>query len=142
MREVPFISQVVYREIALTDYETVLAPDELITSIRLPLPQPHTGSVYCKFLPRTADDYATVGVAASVRLNPSTGLCEDCRIAMGCVAVTPVRAVAAETLLRGQEFSEALESGLGIGGVLVPELAVPGSDDAVSNLVDLYYRLP
>ena len=101
------------RDVALADfftdyYETILEPEELVTEVRVPLPQPHTGSVYCKFLPRSADDYATVGIAATVRLNASTGVCEDCRIAMGCVGVTPLRAVQAEDIVRGQTQSDAL----------------------------------
>jgi carbon-monoxide dehydrogenase medium subunit len=101
------------RDVALADfftdyYETVMQPDELLTEVRVPLPQPHTGSAYCKFLPRSADDYATVGVAATVRVNPATGACEDCRIAMGSVGVTPLRAPAAEDLLRGQQRTDAL----------------------------------
>jgi carbon-monoxide dehydrogenase medium subunit len=101
------------RDVALADfftdyYETVLEPEELVTEVRVPLPQPHTGSVYCKFLPRSADDYATVGVAATVRLNASTGVCEDCRIAMGCVGVTPLRARQAEDIVRGQTQSDTL----------------------------------
>lgn len=89
-------------------YETVLQPEELLTAILVPLPSPHSGSAYLKFLPRSADDYATVGVAASVQLNPSTGACEDCRIAMGCVGVTPLRAPDAEALVRGQQRSDDL----------------------------------
>lgn len=101
------------REVPLADfftdyYETLLGPDELLTDIHIPLPQAHTGSVYLKFLPRSADDYATVGVAATVRVNPSTGTCEDCRIAMGCVGVTPLRAMQAERIVRGQQQSDAL----------------------------------
>lgn len=89
-------------------YETVLEPEEVLTDVHIPLPQPHTGSAYVKFLPRSADDYATVGVAATVRLNPATGACEDCRIAMGCVGVTPLRAHEAERLVRGQDRSDTL----------------------------------
>jgi carbon-monoxide dehydrogenase medium subunit len=118
------------RDVALeqffTDYyETVLQPDELLTEIRVPLPQPRTGSVYIKFLPRTADDYATVSVAASVRVNPSTGACEDCRIAMGCVGVTPLRAQQAEALVRGQQRTEEL---LRAAGAAAQEITDPLSD--------------
>jgi len=91
-------------------YETVRQPDELVTEVVVPALKPHSGSVYLKFLPRTADDYATVGVAATVTLDPASGTCQDCRIAMGCVASTPVRALEAETLVRG-------------GQHLTPELA-------------------
>ena len=118
------------RDVALeqffTDYyETVLQPDELLTEIHVPLPQPHTGSVYVKFLPRTADDYATVSVAASVRLNPVTGACEDCRIAMGCVGVTPLRAHQAEALVRGQPRTDEL---LRAAGAAAQEITDPLSD--------------
>jgi carbon-monoxide dehydrogenase medium subunit len=91
-------------------YETVRQPDELVTEVVVPVPKPHSGSVYLKFLPRTADDYATVGVAAMVTIDPASGTCQDCRIAMGCVASTPVRVPEAETLVRG-------------GHRLTPELA-------------------
>lgn len=101
------------RDVALSDfftdyYETVLEPEDLVTGVHLPLPEPHTGSAYCKFLPRSADDYATVGVAASVRINPDTGVAEDCRIAMGCVGVTPLRAREAEAMVHGQVITEEL----------------------------------
>jgi len=101
------------RQIPLADfftdyYETVLQPEELVTAVHVPIPAPHTGNAYLKFLPRSADDYATVGVAASVQINPSTGACEVCRIAMGCVGVTPLRATAAEALVRGQQQSDDL----------------------------------
>jgi len=101
------------REVPLTDfftdyYETVLRPDELLTAIRVPIPPPHTGSAYVKFLPRTADDYATVGVAATVRLDPATGTCQDCRIALGSVGSTPLRALQAEGVVRGQRLTPAL----------------------------------
>lgn len=89
-------------------YETVLEPEELVTAIHVPVPAPHSASVYLKFLPRSADDYATVGVAATIQLNPSTGACEACRIAMGCVGVTPLRATDAEALIRGQQRGENL----------------------------------
>jgi len=101
------------RDVPLTDfftdyYETVLRPDELLTAIRIPLPQPHTGSAHVKFLPRTADDYATVGVAATIRLDPATGTCQDCRIALGSVGSTPLRALQAEGVVRGQRLTPEL----------------------------------
>jgi aerobic carbon-monoxide dehydrogenase medium subunit len=89
-------------------YETVRQPDELVTEVIVPNPQPKTGTVYLKFLPRTADDYATVGVAATVTLAPGSDVCQECRIALGCVASTPVRAKEAEALVRGQRFTPEL----------------------------------
>jgi aerobic carbon-monoxide dehydrogenase medium subunit len=89
-------------------YETVRQPDELVSEVVVPVPAPHSGSVYLKFLPKTADDYATVGVAASVTVDLRTQTCVDCRIAMGCVASTPVRAPEAEAVVRGERLTQAL----------------------------------
>jgi carbon-monoxide dehydrogenase medium subunit len=100
--------QVAIGEFFTDYYETVRRPDELVTEVVAPLLKPHSGSVYLKFLPRTADDYATVGVAATVTIDPASGACQDCRIAMGCVASTPVRAPQAETLVRGQRLTPEL----------------------------------
>ncbi|MGH8070780.1 MAG: FAD binding domain-containing protein [Candidatus Entotheonellia bacterium] len=102
--------QVAIGEFFTDYYETVCQPDELVTEVIVPVLKPNSGSVYLKFLPRTADDYATVGVAAMVTIDPVSGTCQDCRIAMGCVASTPVRVPEAETLVRG-------------GNRLTPELA-------------------
>ena len=51
-------------------YETALAPGELVTGVIVPLLSPASGATFLKFLPRTADDYATVAVAATVTLEP------------------------------------------------------------------------
>jgi carbon-monoxide dehydrogenase medium subunit len=135
------------RDVALeqffTDYyETVLAPGELVTEVRIPLPKPHTGSVYLKFLPRTADDYATVGVAASVQVDPATGACTDCRIAMGCVGLTPLRARQAEDVVRGQTMTEALlrEAGAAAQQVTDPLSDVRGSASYKRSMAEVYVR--
>ena len=50
-------------------YETVLNPDEIITEVMVPKLAANTGAAYIKFLPRTADDYATVSAAAVLTLD-------------------------------------------------------------------------
>ena len=86
-------------------YETDVRPGEMLTAIRVPVPGEDTSAAYLKFLPRTADDYATVSVAAVVSRN-ADNTCRDARIVLGAVGVTPVRAHAAEDVLRGQELTE------------------------------------
>jgi carbon-monoxide dehydrogenase medium subunit len=81
-------------------YETALQPGEVLTDILLPLPAAGSGSAFLKFLPRTADDYATVAAAASLRLD--NGVCRDVRLALGSAGPTPIRARAAEAILEGQ----------------------------------------
>jgi carbon-monoxide dehydrogenase medium subunit len=95
-------------------YETVLNPDEIITELFVPRLPANTGAAYLKFLPRTADDYATVSAAAVLTLDKSLKNISDVRIALGSVGTTPIRASAAEDVLRGQPlkaeaFAEAGE---------------------------------
>lgn len=96
-----------HRQVALAQLftgpgQTVLNHDEVLTEVTLPPPLPNTGSLYIKHSPRGAMDIATVGVAAAVTVDGRSGVCADARIALGAVAPTPVRARAAEELLRGQ----------------------------------------
>lgn len=94
-------------------YETVLEPDELITAVSVrPLPAA-SGAAYVKFLPRSADDYATVAVAATVTVEADGERCREARIALGSVAPTPLRAKAAEAMLAGEKLGERLLSAVG-----------------------------
>jgi carbon-monoxide dehydrogenase medium subunit len=103
-------SRTILLEDFFTDYyETVLKPEEIITELLVPRLPPNSGAAYLKFLPRTADDYATVSAAAVVTLDRSKKIFTDVRIALGSVGTTPIRARAAEALLRGQPVkAEAL----------------------------------
>ena len=69
--------------------QTVLANDELITEIQIPVPPPKSRGVYLKLSPRKSMDLAVVGVAAFVVRDGDT--CKDVRIALGAVAPTPIR---------------------------------------------------
>ena len=108
-------SRVIPLDAFFTDYyETVLNPDEIITEIFVPKLPANSGAAYLKFLPRTADDYATVSAAAVLTLDKNNKTIIDARIALGSVGTTPIRATAAEALLRGQPvkaeaFAEAAE---------------------------------
>ena len=86
-------------------YETDVQPGEVLTSVLVPKAPAGSGSVYLKFLPRTADDYGTVSVAAVVSKNQD-GTCKDVRIVLGSAGVTPIRAKNAEDALRGQPLTD------------------------------------
>ena len=84
-------------------FETALQPGEVLLSIDLPPLPAGTGVTYKKFLPRTQDDYATVSVAAALRLNHDR-VCEDVRVALGAAATVPVHARKVEEALRGERL--------------------------------------
>ena len=81
---------------------TAIADDEVLTEIRVPVLDDY-GWGYEKFT-RRAEDWAMVGVAAVVRARD--GICEDVRIGLTNMAGTPLRATAAEEVLRGQALDE------------------------------------
>ena len=87
------------REIPLEEFftgpgKTVLQPDELVTELVVPAPPPRTGKVYIKHGRRKAMELATVGVAVTWTRDA------DVRIVLGAVAPTPIRARAAEEVLK------------------------------------------
>jgi carbon-monoxide dehydrogenase medium subunit len=84
-------------------FETALQPGEVLVSIDLPPLASGTRVTYKKFLPRTQDDYATVSVAAALRVGGDS-TCEDVRVALGAAATTPVHARTVENALRGQRL--------------------------------------
>ena len=89
-------------------YETVLEPGELVTGVSVPPLPAGSGAAFIKFLPRSADDYATVAVAATVTLETGGDRCREARIALGSVGPTPFRARAAEALLPGAKLDDGL----------------------------------
>ena len=88
-------------ELAVDHFTTSLAHDEIITEVILPPIEPGTRETYLKFLSRTADDYATVSVAATLRFTLDRMIAET-RIVLGAVGPTPMRAHRVEEALRGQ----------------------------------------
>ena len=96
---------VLLEEFFIDYYETDVQPGEILTNVMVPHAPAGSGSVYLKFLPRTADDYGTVNVAAVVS-KEQDGTCKDVRIVLGAAGVTPIRAKDAEDALRGKPLTD------------------------------------
>ena len=84
-------------------YQTALEPGELLTEIHVP-PAVRPGWSHIKFTPRSIEDFATVGVA--VTLKAGNGACADVRVGLNSVASTIVRARKAEDVLRGKPIND------------------------------------
>lgn len=87
------------------EWETVLAPGELITAIELPASALARQSSYRKVRDRSSYAFALVSVAAA--LDVQDGVVRDVRLALGGVGTKPWRAWQAEGALRGQPATEA-----------------------------------
>ena len=85
-------------------FTTALAPDEILTEIRIPLPAPRSGSAYRK-LKRKTGDYAVAAVAVRLALDVR-GAVERAGIALTNVGPTPIDALAAGRFLEGKAPDE------------------------------------
>ena len=85
-------------------YVTALAPGEIVTAIRIPVPPAGHGSAYEK-LKRKVGDYATA--AAAVVLTMSGGKVAACSIGLTNVADTPLWAEQAGKILAGSALDDA-----------------------------------
>lgn len=92
-------------------YQTDLSPGEILTEIRVPPPAKGLRWSHIKFLPRSQEDFATVGVALTLRVQ--NDLCEDIRLALNSVAPTILRAKRAESVLRGKKITDHLLQEMG-----------------------------
>ena len=121
-------------------YETALEPGEVLTHIDLPTPPARHAQAFCKFLPRSVDDYATVAVAVSLGLSADGQRCEAARIGLGSVAPTPLRARAAEEILRGQELTDAVlrEAGEAAAAACDPLPDIRGSAEYKREMVKVW----
>ena len=100
------------RTVAAADFfqdylQTDLAPDEVLTEIRVPKLGPGAGWSYKKFN-RRAQDWAVVGAAAVVER--SDGTISSARIGLTNMGSTPLRATAAEGALSGADASSIAEA--------------------------------
>lgn len=87
-------------------YQTNIQLGEILTEIRVPPPVNRLRWSHIKFLPRSQEDFATVGVALTMKLQD--GRCDDIRLALNSVAPTILRAKRAEEILRKQKITDKL----------------------------------
>lgn len=86
-------------EFLISYFTTALQPDEILTTVRLGIPNGSSGSCFLE-LARRHGDFAIAGVGALVALDAG-GAVADVRLALIGVGDRAVRAGAAEALLRG-----------------------------------------
>jgi xanthine dehydrogenase small subunit len=96
------------REVPLAGYftgyrQSVRRPDELIKTIRIPLPLAPV-TAFHKIAKRRFDDISSVAVAYALALRDD-GRVASVRIGLGGVAATPLRATAAEGALLGRPWT-------------------------------------
>ena len=132
------------REIAAADlaegpFQSSIAPNELLTEIRVPSPPPRSGGTYLK-LERKVGDFATV--AAAIFLTLENGSVARAGIGLTSVGLTNLKADAAEAALAGASPGEDAwaEAGRLAAEAAQPATDVRGSADYKKHVVDVYVR--
>lgn len=102
------------RSVSIDDFfhgflTTEVQEGEILTEIRVPIPEGKTGSAYHK-IERKVGDYATAGVAVRITLD-NNGTCTSAGIGLTNVNPTPLRASRSEEALVGSSIDDsAIES--------------------------------
>jgi aerobic carbon-monoxide dehydrogenase medium subunit len=97
--------QVPVREFHLGPYETVVAPDELLTELRVPIPASGGGSAYEKVARRVGD--WSVAAAGAMLVLDAGGAVAEVGIGLAAVGARHFVAAGAEDFLRGGPAGEA-----------------------------------
>jgi carbon-monoxide dehydrogenase medium subunit len=85
--------------------KSCLQRGELLVSIRIPAPAPHTGTAYLRFIPRNEMDIAVASVGVSVTLKDNMII--DACVALGAVAPTPLLVPESAQALIGKQVDDA-----------------------------------
>ena len=83
--------------------QTVLADDELVGELQVPPLPANGGGTYIKYAQRGAKALGICNVATWIALDQD--ICTEARICLGAVGQTPIRAVEAESVLKGNPFT-------------------------------------
>ena len=95
--------------------ENVLAHDEVLTEVRLPVPAGGLRSTYHKELDRESWTHAVVSVALTLEMTGTT--CRQARVVLGGVAPIPWRVPKVETMLAGKRITPELAAQAGQAAV-------------------------
>jgi len=99
------------REVAVEDFcvapgRNALASGEMLVSIHIPAPPPHSGAQYLRFIPRNEMDIAVAGAGVAVSLD--RGEFRSARVALAAVAPAPLFVREAGDYLAGKPVSAEL----------------------------------
>lgn len=132
------------REIPIADFlqdifTTALSSDEILTEVRVPVPDPRAGGAYLK-LERKVGDFATV--AAAVHVSMDDGTIGRAGIGLTAVGNKNIEPAEAEAALAGKEPNEELfaEAGRLAAAASSPVADVRGSAEYKRHVVEVFVR--
>jgi aerobic carbon-monoxide dehydrogenase medium subunit len=126
-------------EFLVDTFTTALAPDEVLTEIRVPKASARSGGTYMK-LERKVGDFATVGAAVNLELN--NGAIGRAGIGLAAVGSRNIRAAEAErALAKAEPTTEAFEEAARLAGQAAePITDVRGTADYKRSVVSTFVK--
>jgi aerobic carbon-monoxide dehydrogenase medium subunit len=130
------IRQVPFREFSAGYMATVLAVDEMIAAVELPLWPEGSGFGFQEFA-RRHGDFAIVGAAALIDVD-GDGIVRRCALALCGVAPAPVRVDVAEATLKGRRLDHAtIREAAAAAWLIDPISDIHGSSDYRRHLAQV-----
>jgi aerobic carbon-monoxide dehydrogenase medium subunit len=118
-------------------YTTALAPNELLTDVRVPLPAARAGGAYVKH-PHPATRFAVIGVAATVELERMSDRVQRVRVAVTGFGGKPLRGIAAEEALVGRPLDSDAIANAADRLAQAGAAAIGGADEYKVQLARVY----
>jgi CO/xanthine dehydrogenase FAD-binding subunit len=135
-----------FRQLPLHDFmvgvnKTLCQPDELLVSIRCPIPAGKRRGGFKKAGLRKGTACSIISAAVMVECDED-GICQKARIALGAAAPRPIRAEAAEELLAGQRLTPQViaEAGRLCAQAASPIDDIRGSAEYRRRMVEVIVR--
>jgi len=100
-------------------FQTILEPQEIVAEVRVPPPPRFSAGSYEYIHKASSVGESLVGAAVLLVMDPKDSTCQEARIGLSSVASTPIRAKAAERMLKGKK----------LGDKIVREAAQAASDE-------------
>jgi CO/xanthine dehydrogenase FAD-binding subunit len=93
-------------EFFIGPFQTILDPQEMVVEIQIPKSPPYSAGSYLYLHKASSAGETLVGAAVLLSTEPGEPICKEIRIALSSIAPTPIRAKAAERILRGKRLEE------------------------------------
>jgi carbon-monoxide dehydrogenase medium subunit len=96
------------QEFFIGPFQTVLDPQEIVVEVQIPKLAPRTAGSYQYLHKASCVGETLVGAAVLLTMDPKGSTCREARIGLSSVSSTPIRARAAERILKGKRLEEKI----------------------------------